>query len=184
MSPLTIYSHEGLPKIPQGPQGEQGDPGVQGPQGVQGETGSQGPQGVPGTPAPIRRYWRLFGDNTGDSANASNTVWSTVKSPVFTAPAAGWYKVIANFGLYAANNATQAALALMVDANVGQMFYSLVDSGAGAQDLMAITIPLQLAAGQKVTIGHRPTMTGRATTLVNSNTVVPMLLVEEVGAPS
>jgi len=182
VSPLTIYTTEGLPKVPQGPQGVQGVPGPQGTPGVPGATGSVGPQGPPGTPAPVRRYWRLFGDNSGDSANPSNTVFSTVKSPVFTAPAAGWYKLIANFGVYAANNATPAAVALMVDANVGQMFYCALDSGL--QDLISITIPLQLGAGQKVTIGHRPTGTGRATSLVNSNTVVPMLLVEEVGAPS
>ena len=48
---------------------------------------------------------------------------------------------------------------------------------------MSFTIPLQLAAGQKVTIGYRPVVTGKTVTLINSNTVVPMLLVEEVGHP-
>jgi len=124
----------------------------------------------------------LFGDNTGDNANASNTVFSTVKSPVFTAPADGWYKIIANFGFYVGSNATQAALAIMVNANVGQMFYSTSDQSE--HQLIAITIPLQLTAGQKVTIGYRPVLNARSVSLVNSNTVVPMLLVEEVGAPS
>jgi hypothetical protein len=126
----------------------------------------------------VRRYWRLFGDNTGDNSNSSNTVFSTIKSPVFTAPADGWYKVLANFTI---TGGTQAALALMVNANVGQMFYAAAIADG---NLMSITIPLQLTSGQKVTIGYRPTAANKPVTLLNSNTVVPFLLVEEVGAPS
>jgi len=173
VSPLTIYNSEGLPKHSAGPPGP---PGNQGPMGPIGPTGPTGPA------APVRRYWRLFGDNSGDNTNTSNTIWSTVKSPVFTAPATGWYKVIANFGVYAGSNAVQMALAVMVDANVGQMFYTYGDQNE--HQPIAITIPLQLTTNQKVTIGYRPAVSGKPMTLVNSNTIVPLLLIEEIGAPS
>src|SRR4051812_15213852 len=128
-----------------------------------------------------KRYWRLFGDNSGDNVNASTTVFSTVKSPVFTAPATGWYKVTANFGIFVSANSVQSAVALMIDSNVGQMFY--FTGSSGAHQPVTIVVPFSLTTGQKVTIGYRPVTSGRTVTLVNSNTVIPLLLVEEVDAP-
>jgi len=64
MTPLTVYTAEGLPKLPLGPMGPQGDvgpqgpvgpigpQGPQGPKGDQGVVGPQGPQGPQGLPAP------------------------------------------------------------------------------------------------------------------------------------
>ena len=49
---------------------------------------------------------------------------------------------------------------------------------------MSIRPSVQLTAGQKVSIGYRPTTAGRSVSLVNSGGVVPMLTVEEASAPS
>jgi hypothetical protein len=203
VSPLTVYDERGLPKIPAGPPGADstvpgpqgdrgpegppgpsgarglpGDPGPQGPQGIPGQAGPQGPQGLP---APVRRHWHLAGDNSGDSTNSSNTVWSTVKSPVFTAPTTGWYRVDTTAGVFVGANAVVVAVALMIDANVGRMYYA---TGTNAYFMpVAITDTLLLSQDQKLTLGYRPTVATKVVTLQNSNTVVPLLIVQEVDAP-
>jgi hypothetical protein len=98
---------------------------------------------------------------------------------VFTAPASGWYKVAATFSVTTA--AAQAALALMIDANVGRMLY--FTGAAGAYQPVALNELFQLTAGQKITIGYRPASAAKAVTMINSGTVVPLLLVEEAAAP-
>lgn len=53
--PLTIYTSEGLPRVPTGPTGPSGPPGPTGPTGStgpQGATGPQGPQGLTGSQGP------------------------------------------------------------------------------------------------------------------------------------
>lgn len=184
-----------------------GPQGVPGPAGSKGDTGSQGitgPAGVPGpglaaggaigqhlvkTAAPDYqtgwqtpyRNWRLYGDNSGDSSNTNNVTWSTVKSPVFTAPSNGWYRISANFGVFVTQAGVVAAVALMIDANVGRMFYF-----TGALNYfqpVTLNDVFQLTSGQKITIGYRPTVSAKTVTLQNSGTIVPMLLVNEQDAP-
>lgn len=183
--------------------GPQGIPGaastVAGPKGDAGATGPPGPGLAAGGAVNQRliktgaadyqtgwearkRYWRLFGDNSGDSANTSNTVWSTVKSPVFTILTTGWHKITANFGALVGAAGVQGSYAVMIDANVGQMFYF---TGAASYHVpVNITAVLSLTVGQTVRIGYRPVVAGKSVTLVNSGTVVPFLLVEEMDAPS
>lgn len=130
------------------------------------------------------RDWYLAGDNSGDNVNSNNAVWSTVKSPIFTAPISPshWYRIHATFNVFVGANAVVAALAIMVDNAVARMLYF---TGA-ASYYVPITLVhvVQLTPGQKVMIGYRPTVNGKAVTFVNSNTIVPVLLVAEIDTPS
>lgn len=73
-------------------------------------------------------------------------------------------------------------MALMVDATAARIQNATGNSGW----FMPISIrsTLQLTTGQKVTIGYRPTTSGRNVSLVNSNSIIPLILVQEVDAPS
>lgn len=231
MSPLTVYTTAGLPKIPTGPvgppgpQGEPGTPGgpqgppgpggppgpagqqgppgpegqpgqtgqpgqagQQGPQGQPGQQGSQGPkgdtgpQGPAGTPAPTRRWWNLVGDNSGDGTGTSNSVFSTAKSPVFTAPATGWYRAMVMYDVVPDANGMTMALAIMADATAVRVLNATGQSSWSM--LISMRHSLLLNAGQKVAIGYRPVVAGRTATLVNSGGLVPSLTMDEIDAPS
>lgn len=198
------------PVGPAGPVGAQGVQGVTGLVGPPGPTGAVGATGLPGPVGPAgpglapggavgqflvkagaadyqtgwearKRNWNLAGDNSGDSTNNSNTAWSTAKSPVFTAPADGWYRVHATLNGFVAANAVVMAVALLVDSTVVRMRY--FTGTANYYELLALIGTFQLLAGQKVAIGYRPTAAGKVVTLVNSNTIVPVLLVDEIDAP-
>jgi hypothetical protein len=199
----------------QGPQGATGATGATGSQGPQGLKGDQGATGVTGATGPAgpgiasggavgerlvkttagdyqtgwearKRNWYTVGDNSGDStANASTTVWATVKSPVFTAPAAGWYRVRAGLDVLPAGGTgtITVALALMVDTTAARMLYASVNT---ASLFVPVNLQhvMQLAAGQQIKIGYRPVTASRTAALVNSNSVLPSMTVEEVDAPS
>lgn len=181
-----------------GPQGTQGAPGAVGATGVQGAQGPAGPGLAAGGAVgsflvktgaadyqtgwqALRRWWLMAGDNSGDSANTSNTVFSTVKSPVFTCPTAGWYRVMATFSLLCGTTAMPLAGAVMIDAAVSRMLYTTPPANGYAA--FSLNPAMQLTVGQKVTIGYRPTSSGKSMSLVNSNSIVPLLLVEEMTAP-
>jgi hypothetical protein len=183
------------PQGPQGPAGSKGDTGAVGSQGVTGPAGpglaaggavgqhlvkTATPDYQTGWVTPYRN-WRLYGDNSGDSSNSNNVTWSTVKSPVFTAPSNGWYRVNATFGIFVAVAGVVAAVALMIDANVGRMFY--FTGAASYFQPVALNDVFQLTTGQKVTIGYRPIVNAKVVTLQNSATVVPLILVSEQDAP-
>ena len=172
-----------------GPQGEPGEPGPQGEKGDKGDpgtpgaTGPKGDKGDPGTPGTAKRYWHLLGDNSGDNASTSNSIWSTIKSPVFTAPSSGWFRVRISCNLFPDANGTTMAFAVMVDTSVARMLYSTANANAFV--LATIALDVSLNTGQKVAIGYRPVVAGRSVTLVNSNTIVPLVTVDEApGAPS
>ena len=75
------------------------------------------------------------------------------------------------------------AFAVMIDTTVARMLYSTAQSGAFVPASMGYDV--QVNAGQKIAIGYRPVTAGRTVTLANSNTIVPMVTVDEaVGAPS
>ena len=168
---------------PQGDPGPAGSPGPPGPAGPAGPTGPAGPQGAAGSAAAVKRYWHLLGDNSGDNASTSNTIWSTVKSPVFTAPTTGWYRVRISCNIFPDTNGTTMAYAVMVDTTVARMLYATANSAAFTP--ATIALDMQLNTGQKVAIGYRPVLAGRTVTLVNSNTIVPLVTVDEaVGAPT
>lgn len=201
------------PQGPVGPQGAQGVQGAQGLIGVKGDTGAQGLQGpqglqgIPGNPGPgvpsggsvgqvlvktgaadyqtgwepRRRNWLLNGDNSGDSANTSSTAWSTVKSPVFTAPADGWYRFAATFNVFVGANAVVMALSLMIETTAVRLRY-FTGTAAYFQPI-ALNGIYQMLAGQKLMIGYRPTVAGKSVSLVNSNTQVPVIIVDEVDSP-
>lgn len=173
MSPLTIYSPQGLPKLPTGPQGPAGAPGVPGP---------AGPQGPAGTPAPTRLTWQAFGDNSGDGANSSNTTFSTVKSPVITVPSAGWFRLHAEANAFPDTNGASFDIALMTDATAVRLRRATANSGWFTA--VSILVVAQIAAGTKIMIGYRPTTAGRTITFVNSGNVIPLLEVIETSAPS
>jgi hypothetical protein len=101
---------------------------------------------------------------------------------VFTAPAAGWYRVQATFDVSAGTNGTTVTIAVMVDTTAVRQLNATVDSGQFQP--VSLRPSAQLTAGQKISIGYRPTAAGRQVSLVNSNGVVPMLTVEETTAPS
>jgi hypothetical protein len=73
-------------------------------------------------------------------------------------------------------------MALMIDAAATRIQNATGNSGW----FMPISIRLtaQLNTGQKVAIGYRPVQAGRNITLVNSNSIIPLILVQEVDAPS
>lgn len=80
-------------------------------------------------------------------------------------------------------NGTTMAFAVMVDTTVARMLYATANSGAFTS--VAIALDVLLTAGQKVAIGYRPVTAGRSVTLANSNTIVPLVTVDEAsGAPS
>ena len=182
-----------------GPPGPNGPIGPMGPQGSQGVVGPAGPGLSPGGSVGQllvksgasdfqtkwdnpNRDWYLAGDNSGDNVNSNNAIWSTVKSPVFTAEIPSWYRIHATFNMFVANNAVVAALAIMVDAAVARMLY--FTGTANYYTLITLDHVVQLSPGQKVMIGYRPTVNGKVVTFVNSNTVVPILLVAEIDTPS
>lgn len=198
---------------PQGPKGNTGLTGPPGPTGQKGDTGPKGDVGLPGPigltgpPGPglapggsvgqrlvktgaadyatgweaRKRWWQRPGDNSGDATTTSLTVWSTAKSPVFAVPANGWYRVWASFNL-AADKALTVQGAVMADANVLRMMNDSLNV-KGDFSLFALNPAVQLTAGQQVKIGCR-SMSAGTTTFVNSNGVVPMLVVEEIDPPS
>ena len=147
--------------------------------------GVAGPQGAPGTPAPVRRYWQVFGDGAGDGTN-STTTFSTSKSPVFTVPATGWYRISAEINAFPDANGSTFEVSLMADAT--PLRTRRATGNSGWYTPMSILIAAQIGAGAKLAIGYRSIVAGRTVTLVNSGGVVPgvapLLEVSETSAPS
>jgi hypothetical protein len=197
---------------PQGPAGQMGLTGpigltgaastVPGPTGPTGQTGPQGATG-PGVAAggavgqrlvktgggdyqtgweARKRYWRVRGDGSGDGAPNSTLTWSTNKSPVFTAPAAGWYRARAAANVLGGNSTMLAQVALLVDGAAVRFFQET--SGNGVYTVISVQDEVQLAAGQVVAIGYRPNVAAKNVSLVNSGGIVPGLFIEEVDPPS
>jgi Collagen triple helix repeat (20 copies) len=178
--PQGVAGHEGPPG-PQGLPGEIGPHGIQGPQGPKGDIG---PQGSQGSPAPIRKSWALYGDDAADGSFTGNTGWGTDKSPVFTVPANGWYRISAYVQMSVNANGVTAAIAILADATPLPRTMRNSFQNSGGPSPVALGALANLVAGQKIAIGYRTTQGGRTATFLNSNGIVPIMFVDEAVQPS